>query len=376
MKKIVNCYLNVRIGSPSVAASCIEYLAPGMTVEVKDSVAGSMIDGNNTWYRDEADNYYWSGGFQNDLFVDRLIGQLKKATISEFLTAESAALLQGITGIEGIGWTLDNEVFFVIIFYSGQTPEVLPTSIQIINGIDGVSWAPVKIEPTTAFKAHTDVLPGDFIHNKFPLRDDMNEPNKGSLGYFLHVIKEKKIMALTCYHVVRNNLEDFNIKDTTIPNRSFEMTLESLSSDFGNTLDGCIDDKLDAALIDLFDNVKADLRIPLIGKVNTPRDIDPSDINTRIAVRMFGAKSEFKQGTIIGIAKEPLIHYGSQNKKLHDLIVVKNQDGPFSEEGDSGSLVVDKNNAAIGIVVAGNKDHTLLIPILRILEKFKAELPK
>lgn len=376
MKKIVNCYLNVRIGSPSVAASCIEYLAPGMTVEVKDSVAGSMIDGNNTWYRDEADNYYWSGGFQNDLFVDRLIGQLKKATISEFLTAESAALLQGITGIEGIGWSMENKVFFICIFYSGQAPQDLPATLLVKNDFDSVVSVPVKIKATTSFEVHTNLLPSDFIKNKIPLVNAQNQENIGSLGYFVNVPSESKIMGITCYHVVRDNFNDFDLDDQAFPNRSFDITLLNNQSNIATIFKGGIDDKLDVALIEFFNQVTTDPRIPIIGKTSTPRDITEVDVNNKIAVRMFGAKSRFKQGVITDIVKEAIINYGFVNKTLHDLIVVESANGPFSQPGDSGSLVVDAANAAIGIIVAGDNTRSLVIPINRILKKFEAQLPK
>ncbi|MCG6186844.1 S8 family peptidase [Maribellus maritimus] len=69
MKVTVTKYLNVRVGQPSLNAPCYQYLAPGTELEVDGILyKGNSIDGSyegiNTWYKDEANNYYWSGGFE------------------------------------------------------------------------------------------------------------------------------------------------------------------------------------------------------------------------------------------------------------------------------------------------------------------------
>ncbi|MGE0589857.1 MAG: S8 family serine peptidase [Cyclobacteriaceae bacterium] len=65
MKVTVTRYLNVRVGKPSVNAPCYQYLAPGSEIEVEEKIfQGDWYEGNNEWYRNIADNYYWSGGLQ------------------------------------------------------------------------------------------------------------------------------------------------------------------------------------------------------------------------------------------------------------------------------------------------------------------------
>jgi len=59
-------YLNVRIGRPSVNARCIQYLSPGSEIEVEDKLyEGDKYDGISIWYKDEINNYYWSGGMKS-----------------------------------------------------------------------------------------------------------------------------------------------------------------------------------------------------------------------------------------------------------------------------------------------------------------------
>ncbi len=65
MKVTVTKYLNVRVGEPSVNAPCFQYLAPGSVIDVDDDEhKGDVYDDIDTWYKDEANNYYWTGGAQ------------------------------------------------------------------------------------------------------------------------------------------------------------------------------------------------------------------------------------------------------------------------------------------------------------------------
>lgn len=63
MKVTVKTFLNVRVGKPSVNAPCYQYLAPGTELEVDGNLyPGDRVEGIDTWLKDEAGNYYWSGG--------------------------------------------------------------------------------------------------------------------------------------------------------------------------------------------------------------------------------------------------------------------------------------------------------------------------
>jgi hypothetical protein len=90
MKVIVkDNYLNVRVGAPRVNAPCYQYLAPGSELEVDgklykgDKYGEAGID---TWLKDAAGNYYWSGGVTGDTTFET-IGQ------TDLLTSVSPAVL-------------------------------------------------------------------------------------------------------------------------------------------------------------------------------------------------------------------------------------------------------------------------------------------
>jgi hypothetical protein len=66
MKVIVTKYLNVRVGKPSVNAPCYQYLAPGSELKVDGTLyKGDKYEGIDTWMKDAAGNYYWSGGVES-----------------------------------------------------------------------------------------------------------------------------------------------------------------------------------------------------------------------------------------------------------------------------------------------------------------------
>lgn len=71
MKVLVKHFLNVRVGKPSVNAPCYQYLAPGSEIEIDGHLYnGDTFESISTWLKDEANNYYWSGGtnFTGDAF--------------------------------------------------------------------------------------------------------------------------------------------------------------------------------------------------------------------------------------------------------------------------------------------------------------------
>lgn len=65
MKVTVVKNLNVRFGEPRLNAPSYQYLAPGSELVIDGKTyKGDKYRGNDNWYRDEANNYYWSGGIK------------------------------------------------------------------------------------------------------------------------------------------------------------------------------------------------------------------------------------------------------------------------------------------------------------------------
>ncbi|SFN19616.1 Subtilase family protein [Chitinophaga sp. YR627] len=75
MKLTVNKFLNVRAGEASLNAPCYQFLAPGSELEVDGLIyKGDSFDGIDTWYKDLAGNYYWSGGLHTSTTTQHVAG--------------------------------------------------------------------------------------------------------------------------------------------------------------------------------------------------------------------------------------------------------------------------------------------------------------
>lgn len=371
MHKIANKYINVRVGAPSTSAPISGYLDPSMGVDVIAAVTGTMIDGNNIWFKDERNNYYWSGGFESNSFSERLIYHLREAPLSQFLSAEDLGGLSVGNGVQGIGWGIDGTQCYIDLFYSGATPERMPKYLTLV--VDGLQRRlPVRIRPVNGFSIHGALQPSDMLKNRLLLAGANGVVNTGSMGYFVRKQDDLSLYGITCYHVARS---DWNAFDMEKPGgQDFAVLLHGDSTLIGHVIDGRIDEDIDAALIALDPAVAPTLTIPLIGRVTGPRDITCLDIQQQLPVFMFGGQSTFRSGRCTAVLKQAVINYGTQTKVLQNLIVVENEGHAISQGGDSGSWVVDEHNAAIGMVVAGGDSFTLVIPIRRILARLKVAI--
>jgi subtilisin family serine protease len=84
MRLTVTKLLNKRIGAPSVNAPKGIPLEVGDEIEVVGQVKGDSYDGNDIWYKDEGNNYYWSGGVE--LHIDN--HKFSPAIVKSFISSE------------------------------------------------------------------------------------------------------------------------------------------------------------------------------------------------------------------------------------------------------------------------------------------------
>lgn len=74
-----------------------------------------------------------------------------------------------------------------------------------------------------------------------------------------------------------------------------------------------------------------------------------------------GRTTGITHGQIVDIDFKGLINYDVFMASFAHQIVVQATPGPFSSPGDSGSLVVDNSNAAVGLLFAGNADTNITV---------------
>ncbi len=229
------------------------------------------------------------------------------------------------------------------------------------------------IEESTEIKTlASSIKPSDQIANKNAYGNAL----KGSVAYPVIRNSDSKQFILTCYHAVWNESHDWDI---FIPTGQEEIVHPLNGSAIGNIKFAFKNSKLDVALIEPHNDVTIDTIIPHLTIPKSTRKIDESDKKrkTTVKVKSTANNSAASIGYVYDIDISATIKYpDGKYRSLSNLIVIKTYGNtPFTVGGDSGSLVVDEWDYAVGVVVAGNEtDTTFVIPISIIFESLNLKI--
>jgi hypothetical protein len=124
--------------------------------------------------------------------------------------------------------------------------------------------------------------------------------------------------------------------------------------------------RVDAALALLVAGISADPNIVDLG--SPPAGI----IDPQLGMKVFksGRTSGVTEATITQLDVTADVRYGEQTARFAGQIMTT----PFSQPGDSGSLVLDFNRNAVGLLFSGSSQVSMLNPITQVLTAFDAEL--
>lgn len=92
-------------------------------------------------------------------------------------------------------------------------------------------------------------------------------------------------------------------------------------------------------------------------------------------VHKFGRTTSYTVGRVSSIATDVTVGYDAGNITFEDQIIIVGDQGSFSAAGDSGSLILDRqNNKAIGLLFAGSATHTIANHIGDVLQALSVTL--
>jgi hypothetical protein len=128
------------------------------------------------------------------------------------------------------------------------------------------------------------------------------------------------------------------------------------------------DNYVDAALAKPDKKIKLSPEIQGIGKIREV--VGGVEVNTR--VKKMGRTTHLTLGTTKSVGGTYRVSYGPAGKAIlkDQILITGSNSTPFSAGGDSGSLVLDQRNRALGLLFAGTPSHSIANPIITVLSKF------
>lgn len=128
---------------------------------------------------------------------------------------------------------------------------------------------------------------------------------------------------------------------------------------------------IDAAIAALDDPGSAVPNIMGIGRHTNP----PVAAFVNQSVAKHGRTTGLTFGRVADSSFDGNVRYNGRVAYFEDQIAIIGESGPFSDDGDSGSLVLDNPGShAVGLLFAGDSSHTLANRIQSVLNRFGATI--
>jgi len=132
------------------------------------------------------------------------------------------------------------------------------------------------------------------------------------------------------------------------------------------SLETLLDNHVDAALVTPMENILLD---PNIIDIGSP-PVGTAEPQLGMKVVKSGRTTGLTEAYIMQIDVTVNVKYGEQMARFTNQIMTS----PFSQPGDSGSLVLDFERRAVGLLFSGSPQVAVINPIASILSAFDVEL--
>lgn len=310
--------------------------------------------------------------------------QLREGDMVEAVFRRQAEQLQQLPGVRGVGLssTEQNGVrvpSIAVVVSPGTDPAIIPPLFYDLGGGRAKQLAvQVREGSPVSTTGGLALGPGNRIGNRDTIVNGPGlRPAYGSLCFPVYRQADARRLSpllLTCYHVLRYGstpgAHDWRQFVSATPPHD-EVLLYDEQRVVGHVVEGLRTDELDVALAEMrpgeaFSTGFGKLDWQVKG-ARWPNANDPH----KTRVRMLGGVSGEQWGVLRERNMKTPINYhdGARDYLMKGLLTASTDKGlPLSKPGDSGSLLLDAEGYALGLVVAADTTHTYAIPFKRILD--------
>jgi hypothetical protein len=202
----------------------------------------------------------------------------------------------------------------------------------------------------------------------------------GTLGCAVRSLESNQLLGLSCAHVVALSGEAPIGTLVLAPARDEALALHVLSrARFGRLKQvGQLKTGFENALVNVdaatfSPNMPGSLGAAMAVSLATPTGV-LSSVREGMAVTKVGARTRQTSGTVVATDVLTSLPYplsaGTRDIWFSGLIGISQ----FTADGDSGALVMDSGNHAVGLHIGSNQGMSLAIPIKRVLDAMNSSL--
>jgi hypothetical protein len=130
---------------------------------------------------------------------------------------------------------------------------------------------------------------------------------------------------------------------------------------------------VDCAIAEILD--PNSIRTPLMAKVGKLASAEPIPAGEGMTVKKIGRGSGYTVGEVFDVSATLTLDYELGTLAFVDQLLIRGTDGPFSDNGDSGALIVDiESKRAVGLLIGGSNDYTVANHIQDVLNALQVTL--
>jgi len=300
---------------------------------------------------------------------EQLEKQLLMNVTFKALAAESGTEKYGFENILGVGISekivegeLTGEPCIAVYVLAKVRKQEISSEAFVPEAVNGVPTDVVATGELRAFphRGRYRPVPGGVSVGHYKI-------TAGTLGCL--VKKDRELFVLSNNHVLANEnqakigdpvLQPGPLDRGTLPKDMVAKLSAFIPIQFGGAVN-----HVDCAIAQTSPSVVTSLN-KCYGKINSL--MQPCELN--LLVKKCGRTTQFTRGRVTDCSATVRIAYGTNGLALfkNQIIVQSLTPKPFSEPGDSGSLIVtDTDNRPVGLLFGGSASHTIANPIDDVL---------